>query len=414
MANTNAGSSEPTGPKFLNQLGKDADESRTLVDLLCKRLLRPDFESGKVPGRVSCVDELLDVYVPPTLVTAVLEADRDSIRRGCLDEFMKKLIKPGEWEEACQRVHAWQDELETCSGGYDRSTLSRILLKNSKFPTVEKVAVLLGEEVAEDYKRSLETIEADPEPFAEFPDEKTSGGWNRHNAERAVSLVVDVIAPHGRDPEQMSAAYGRYMEELRSQNREKKITHNANKEQRKAAARSLGIWLPLQNDIPQWESDPRTCDRAAEFEKLVMRVMAKMRILRTVLQYIPRRRFSNHTVADLDHNMTRMRAYIKDDANKVKSSTTTSSSDDEDSNDDGGSSSEENSSDEEEHQKKKKKKKRNASGSFMVHISSDTEGVTRAEAESGSSSSTSSSSVELEAKQPPAKRRLRTPFSRSK
>lgn len=317
-----------TGPKYLDQLGKEADDSRTLVELLCRRVIRPDFENGKIPGRMSGVAELVDKYVPQTIVTAVQEEDREMLRKEILDGFMMKLITDYEWDQVCQRIHAWQDELETNAGSYDRSSLSKILLKTPKFPTVDRVRTLLGEEIAEEYKNALEIIESDPDTFAEFPEEKTSGGWNRHTAERAVCLVTDVIAPHAKNPEDMAAAYGKYMEELRSQNREKKVTQNATKTTRKAAARALGIWLPLQSDTEQWETDPRTCDKAPDFEKLVMQVVGKMRILRSVLQYIPRRKFSNHTVADMDANMERMRNYMKDAENKKKRDKTSDSSPD--------------------------------------------------------------------------------------
>lgn len=299
------------GPKYLDGLGKDADDSRTLVDLLCRRVIRPDFDAGKIPGRVSGAMDLLERYVPR-------DVPPEDARAEVIDGFMMRAVTEDEWDQICQRLHSWQDELETSSGSYDRSALSKILLKYPKFPTVDKVESLLGEEIADDYKRALEAIEADQDTFAEFPEEKTSGGWNRHTAERAVALVTDVIVPHANSPEDMAAAYGKYMEELRSQTREKKVTQNATKEARKAVARSTGIWLPLQADADQWENDPRTCDRAPEFSKLVIKVTDKMRILRTILQFIPRRKFSNHTVADLDANMERMRNYMKDSENKRK------------------------------------------------------------------------------------------------
>lgn len=307
-----------TGPKYLDQLGKEADDSRALVDLLCRRVVRPDFDTGRIPGRISGAAELVEKYIPLTLVSAVCEEDREALRTESVEGFFMKLITEDEWDQVCQRLHAWQDELETSSGTYDRSPLSKILMKMPKFPTIERVRILLGEEISDEYKSALESMEDDPEAFSEFPEEKTSGGWNRHTAERAVSLVTDVIVPHARNPEEMAAAYGKYMEELRSQNREKKVTQNATKTTRKAAARALGIWLPLQNDTEQWETDPRTCDRAPEFEKLVMQVVEKMRILRSVLQYIPRRKFSNHTVMDMEANMERMRSYMKDADNKKK------------------------------------------------------------------------------------------------
>lgn len=285
-----------SGPKYLNQIGKDADDSRALVDILCKRVVYPNFDKGTVPGRVGGVDDL---------VSAV-------------GDITRVLITDSEWTEVCQRVHARQDALETHSGSYEKSPLSRILEKNSKFPTTERVTALLGEEMSELYSDAMERIESDPELFAEFPDERTGGGWNKHSAERAVSLVVDVIAPHGDDPEGMAAAYNKFMEEFRSQNRERGITQNADRDSRKATARSLGIWFPVPGDFKSWESDPRTRDRAAEFERLSIRVTDKMRIMRSVLQFIPRRRFSNHTVADMEANMARMAAYIRDGENRTR------------------------------------------------------------------------------------------------
>jgi hypothetical protein len=292
--NKTAETDKASGPRYLNQIGKDADDSRTLVDILCKRVIRPDFDQGKIPGRVEGVEDMAS----------------------SVGDVTRRLISDCEWAEICQRVHAWQDVLETCSGSYEKSPLSRILGKATKFPTVARVTTLLGEEMSELYSEALAQIEADSESFAEFPDDKTNGGWNKHSAERAVSLVVDVIAPHGRNPEGMSAAYVKYMQEYRSQSREKRITHNADRDARKAAARGLGIWLPMPGDSKLWESDPRTCDKAAEFERLSIRVTDKMRIMRSVLQFIPRRRFSNHTVADMEANMARMRSYIKDSENR--------------------------------------------------------------------------------------------------
>jgi hypothetical protein len=239
----------------------------------------------------------------------------DELVAACGD-VTRRLVSDSEWLDVVQKVRAWQDVLETCSGSYEKSPLSRILGKISKFPTVARVTTLLGEEMSEMYSDALERIEADPESFAEFPDDKTNGGWSKHSAERAVSLVVDVIAPNGRSPENMAAAYSKYSQELRAQIKEKRITHNADRDARKLAARKLGIWLPTCGDSKHWETDPRTCDRAAEFERLSIRVTDKMRIMRSVLQFIPRRRFSNHTVADMEANMERMKAYIKDGENR--------------------------------------------------------------------------------------------------
>lgn len=281
------------GPKMLNRIGKDADDSRMLVDLLCKRVIRPDFEKGRI-ARVDGVDDLI----------------------ASVGDVTRRLIADSEWMEVCQRIHAWQDQIETCSGSYDRSLVFRIIQKVKKFPTVERVKILLGEEMAELYSDAMENIEKNPEVFSAFPDERVNGGWNKQTAERAVSLVIDVISPYGSDPEGLATSYARYTEEYQSQSRERMDTHNADKNVRRTAARRLGIWLPMPYDLKRWEEDPRTMDRAAEFQRLTMRVVDKMRIMRSVLQFIPRRRFSNHTVSDLDANISRMKNYIRDVKNR--------------------------------------------------------------------------------------------------
>ena len=305
------------GPKYLDMLGREADDSRNMVDILCRRLLKPDFDSGRVSGRVDSMETLHNIYIPPTLDTAVLHDDREHLRRGVLNDIFMRLIKPSEMEQAMQRLQSWQDTIDMAHDDFERSTLSRILLKNPKFPTVQRVKILLGEEMADSYTQALEHMEANPILFAEFPSERVSGGWNRLTAERAVSLVVDVIEPHAEDSDGMAIAYGRFMEEFRSQVREKKLTTNVKKDERRAAAKALGIWLPTSQDMYKWEIDPRTQEHAQEFGLLVIKVYDKMRIMRSVLQFIPRRKFATRTVEDLLANMERMRDYIKDNENKT-------------------------------------------------------------------------------------------------
>jgi hypothetical protein len=313
---------DTTGPRILNRLSKEADESRSVVDALCRRVLRPDFDSGKLQARPGTGEDLVQTYAPISLSAAVDEGDREQIRQQVTLDFLKRAVTEQEWAEACQRVNSWQDEVETASHTLERTPLSRILAKFPKFPTVDRVRVLLGEEQAEAYRSALEAIEGNPDAYAEFPDERVSGGWNGHTAERAVSLVTDVIAPHESDPDKMASAFGRFMQELRSQNRERKMLRDATCSSRKVAARALGIWLPMPADMTRWESDARTAERAPEFEKLVQSVVAKMRILRSLLQFVPRRKFSNHTVEDMDRNMERMRSYIQDGENKAPRSPT--------------------------------------------------------------------------------------------
>lgn len=281
-----------TGPKALDELGARADESRFVVDVLCRRVLRPDFQTGEISGRVSA-DELAAHYAS-------------------LEGFVRRMVTEAEWQDASQKLNAWQDELEARDDG---CTLARILAKHPKFPPVTKVKTLLGEEIAESYSEALENIELSSEAYALFPSTRVCGGWTKHSIDRAVSLVVDVISPHSGDPRAMASAYGRYMDQLRSQTKGRGPA-NCDRAARRKAARSLGIWLPLQVDLKKWESDPRSSSRAPDFERLVNRVVSKMRTLRSVLQYVPRRRFSNHTIADMDANMARIRDYLKENVDR--------------------------------------------------------------------------------------------------
>lgn len=281
-----------------------ADESRMLVDVLCKRVIRPKFESGVVPGRVSSADELAEIFC--------------SSSSSLPSPFARELVTDAEWSEACQRVNTWQDEIEANEAG--ESPLAHVLRRVGwkKFPTIDRVRTLVGEELADLYSDALEKIESDPESFPGFPEDRSGAGWNARTAERAASLVIDVISPHGTsDPQGMAQAFVRFQAEDRAQREEKKTVQDAGKDDRKKAARQLGIWLPRQTDLKTWETDERTARRAVAFQTLSSRVVDKMRVLRTVLQYVPRRKFSNKTVADLNANMERMRAYLRDDRNKA-------------------------------------------------------------------------------------------------
>jgi DNA-directed RNA polymerase subunit K/omega len=80
---------------------------------------------------------------------------------------------------------------------------------------------------------------------------------------------------------------------------------------RKNAAKTLGIWFPMQEDKDKWFLDPRTKSLAMEFETCVTDAIAKMRSARSILQYIPRRKFTNATVEDLKNNIERIKQYCK-------------------------------------------------------------------------------------------------------
>jgi len=298
---------------------KSADQSRTLVDVICSRVVKPDYDIGALPLRPTA-QELVDFYTgdSSSLASAFVQEPQQQQEEEVLAEkspaasFTKALIKTQEWEEISQRVLMWQDTADARADGCNiRAVLLKVLGKIKRFPTLQKVSDLLGEDAAERYKASMETIESNSSMFSEFPEEKTAKGWNQMNCERAVALVTDVISPYGDDPIGMADAYARYMAECRAQAKERGMVGQTRVDERKAFARSLGIWLPRPTDHRQWRSDPRTRENAPEFLQLSEQVFDRMRLARSILQYVRKRKFSEKSVADMEANMIRMRAYLR-------------------------------------------------------------------------------------------------------
>ena len=264
---------------------KSADDSKRLVDLLCERVLLPDFNSGVLMGKIETGGQLASIYAGN----------------------LERLVKPEEWDSASLRVITWQEDLDISSSSID--PLDKILEDNPRFPSVGVVLDLLGIEAADTYRYGLEDIENFHQAYNKFPDERTEKGWNKTTCDRAVSLVVNVISKHLKDPEGMKGAYLEHMNALRTVSVERRRMLKC--EDKRKEAKMLGIWLPMQEDKPKWFSDPRTKDFAVEFERLAAETMVKMKALRSILQYIPRRKFTSDTVSDVRDNMERMRAYLK-------------------------------------------------------------------------------------------------------
>ena len=283
-----------------NRLSVPADDSRAIVKILCDRVLRPDYESGIILRCPETADDLISVY----------------------HSDLSRIVTAQEWDEALLRVQSWYEtkSLDGVPCGRKRprestsvkDIMSSILQRHGKFPSVGRVAELLGDESAEEYRAALESMETNPSAFSRFPDERVVSGWNMHTCERAVSLVVNVIAPYvaADDPDGMATSYGMYSRETKVRSRDISNSKSTDRTEKKLAARSLGIWLPVKSDMGKWSTDLRTRDRAKAFFSLVSRTMDKMRVIRTVLQFVPKRRLSNATVEDLDTNMDRMRNYL--------------------------------------------------------------------------------------------------------
>lgn len=273
-----------------------SDESRAVVDIVCNRVLRKHFDSGMLP-----------VDVQP-----------DALREWCCGTgdaalaFATALVADDEWTMVCDRVAAWQDVARDVS----KPVLQRVFARFSRFPSLERVSESLGEDRAVAYLAALETIENDPALSAEFPSERASYAWRKFDLDAAVSVAIDVLAAHVGDEAAMSEAYTQLVLELRARRREKATVaqHAGDRDKRKAIVRSLGIWFPLPKDADIWRSDPRTAPRMSEFEALVARVSDRMKLVRSFLQHVPRRKLSNRTVKDLDANIERLRAYLRGEA----------------------------------------------------------------------------------------------------
>jgi hypothetical protein len=229
-----------------------------------------------------------------------VEALKSQYRDIAVDRF----VTDEEWEEICQHLYAWQDEEES----REEPVLQKILKRFKRFPTIEKVRNSLGDEKAEEYRAALEKIE---NAGIEFPDERYTSPWRKFDLDTATSIVCDVISPNIDDEESMREALNVIMLEIRARRRERTVMDRASLAKRKSVARNTGIWFPINKDINRWRIDPRTKDYMPQVELLMEEVIKRMRLVRSYLQYIPRKRLSTRACADLPMNIERMKAYLR-------------------------------------------------------------------------------------------------------
>lgn len=275
-----------------------------LVDAVATRLLRPDYDAGSLALRPAGSDALLE---------HLGGQDPEDPRRALLS----RLLTARELDELCQRVHGWTDEAEAAADARDGgvgAVVERAFAKSrGKLPTVARVSELLGEEIAARYRAALERCECVTAVSAAMP-EPGPGRWTAATAERAVTLVCDVVAAHAEDADAMAAALAAYQRESRARSREQPTgnTSAARAEARQQEARALGFWLPSPDDEQRWLQDPRAVadGNGPVFYRLAQRASQKLAVLRSILQYMPRRRLSEHTLADLPRNIAAMRAYV--------------------------------------------------------------------------------------------------------
>jgi hypothetical protein len=261
------------------------DEKRLVAELLCKRIVKADFQSGELP-RDPDTSTLIEFYK----------------QRLSVD-----FIKEEEWDEVCQYVLSWQD-MEEQQG---RPIITRILSRFTKYPPIDRVCDVLGEDKAATYRTALESIENDQQLSSIFPSEKVSYPWRKFDMDAAVLVVTNVIAPNLGDDAGMTVAYQQLMGELRARRRERSIITAAEFNKKKIVVRSLGIWFPITKDIEAWKADIRTRDIMPEFLTVMGQVVDRMKLVRSYLQHIPRRRLSTRACQDLPANLRRMKAYLR-------------------------------------------------------------------------------------------------------
>lgn len=260
----------------------EADNKRSMVDVLVQRVFRPDFEKGDI----------------------LRDPDIDGLKSKYRENAVDRFLTDDEWEDICQHIYAWQDEEES----REEPVYLKILKRFKRFPTIEKVRSSFGDEKAEEYRAALERIE---DTGLSFPDEKFASPWRKFDLDTAICVVCDVIAPNINDEESMREALNRIMMEIRARRRERSVMDRASLAKRKSVARSIGIWFPINKDILKWRIDPRTKDYMPQVEALMEEVIKRMRLVRSYLQYIPRKRLSTRACADLPMNIERMKAYLK-------------------------------------------------------------------------------------------------------
>ena len=270
---------------MVTPLSSAADEKRFIADLMCKRVVHADFQTGELPRNPE-INGLMDFYK---------------------DRLATDFIKDEEWEELCQRIVTWQEMEEQQS----RPVMSRILSRFTKYPTFDRVREVLGEDRAAAYLEGLEIIESHENTASQFPNERISYPWRKFDMDAAVSVVTNVIAPNIDDEINMTAAYEQLVCELRARRRERMNITGSEFSKRKVVVRALGIWFPITKDLAAWCNDPRTSMIMPTFLKVMAQVVERMKLVRSYLQHIPRRRLSTRACQDLPANLDRMKAYLK-------------------------------------------------------------------------------------------------------
>jgi len=259
-----------------------ADERNFLVDVISRKLIRPDFDNCAIERN----------------------ADPEYLKANYSRRVVEEIITDEIWQEIAEKIIAWQETRDEPI----EFPIDRILHKYNKFPSVNLVARIFGPARAEAYKAALEVMESD----ARFPSERETVSWKKRDMDDAINIVVRVLAPNCGDDDALNRAYEAFLGKLKIRRSERTTTTKSEDvAAKRKIARSFGIWFPIMKDTQLWRTDARTSSHMPQFEKLMNAVVEKMRRYRSYLQYVPRKKLTSKSCEDLQNNMERMKRYLK-------------------------------------------------------------------------------------------------------
>lgn len=194
-----------------------------------------------------------------------------------------------EWANVMQTIDAWRND--------DIPVLDAQVSVNTqrKFPNVETVRKLTNDTIAASYAACLEEIETNETLYNMVHDNIVNTGWSRKNIESAINYLTALA---NKRPLQTNVS-------------RKRVRQSAD-----PYVKELQIWFPITREKDKWLTDPRTVQFGEKMWQLTTQVSDIMRKKRTLLQFIPRRKFSVSAMTDAEANMERMHQYIQNTCEK--------------------------------------------------------------------------------------------------
>lgn len=256
--------------------------SKLIVDMVCDRLVKQSFDYGMIPHDPS-VDDI-----------------REAVE-------MQSLLTDEEWESVYDKVMLWQD----ANDNKEKSITQIVLGRFRKFPTTTQVERVFGERVAMTYKESLENLENETSLWSSIEPLIHYSRWKKTDMDAAIKVITNVLQCKSVD--EMKVAYINLKSEINQRRKHLSKLSSEVLSRRREFVRKMGIWFPINRDLPRWKSDPRTTDRYDLMIKRIGQVKKKMLLTRSILQYVPKRRLNTKSCIDLDSNILNMERYLNSD-----------------------------------------------------------------------------------------------------